>query len=207
MLREPVDRVSPATGCLAGLHGLADESLGPLQKVVVDRLHALARQRPGVLDGLPTDPAEAAVDGRVVLVGRPAVEHAAGSVAGVEARILRPVAEVILAELTGADRKLSRDQGGLALRHVGEIGDGSDLSARVFFFATPRMPAAAGPGPSSVLGSFGRRKAVASPIPAIPAIPGMRSDARQPLMLPVHTQLRGAPQDRHRSHLPVDEPA
>ena len=58
-------------------------------ELLVDRLHALLRQRPGVLDRLLADLAELRVDRRVVLVGCLALEHAARAELLPERGILR----------------------------------------------------------------------------------------------------------------------
>ena len=60
-------------GCLLAL----DEVDASGDRLVVDRLHALLRQRAGVLDPLLADAAEAMLLGGVVLVRRPGVDDAA----------------------------------------------------------------------------------------------------------------------------------
>jgi hypothetical protein len=54
-----------------------DEVLGRRRRLVVDRLHALLRERAGVLDSLLAHAPPAWLFGRVVLVRRPRVDHAA----------------------------------------------------------------------------------------------------------------------------------
>src|SRR5262245_36553079 len=89
-----VGGIYPDEEGLAGLALALDEVHGARGDVVVDRLHALLRQRTRVLAYLAADPAEARVDGRVVLVRRLAIEHAARSVLGAVSRILRIVGEL-----------------------------------------------------------------------------------------------------------------
>ena len=60
---------------LLGLVGAVDEVEGPLQQVVLNRLHPLAGQRAGVGDGLLADLPEPRVLGGVVDVGGLALQH------------------------------------------------------------------------------------------------------------------------------------
>jgi hypothetical protein len=64
---------------LAGLVGAVDEPQGAFQQVTLDGRHALAGERAGVGDGLPADPPEPFVLGRVVHVGGLAVQHPRGA--------------------------------------------------------------------------------------------------------------------------------
>ena len=70
-------RVEPEEERLAVALGLVDELERVGQDLVVDRLHPLRIERAGVLDLLLADLAPARLDGRVVLVGGPAVDHVA----------------------------------------------------------------------------------------------------------------------------------
>ena len=72
-----VRHVHPDEERLAGRVLPLDEVLRRRRRLVVDRLHALLRERAGILDPLLADASPARLLGGVVLVGRPRVDHAA----------------------------------------------------------------------------------------------------------------------------------
>ena len=67
------------------------KSMRGVERLVVDRLHALLGQRTGVFDRLLADLAEARIDRRIVGVGGQGVEHAARAELRTERGILRIV--------------------------------------------------------------------------------------------------------------------
>jgi hypothetical protein len=70
-------RVEPAEERLATSLGPVDELHGVCQDLVIDGLHPIWIERARVLDPLLADLAPTRLDGRIVLVGRPAVQHVA----------------------------------------------------------------------------------------------------------------------------------
>src|SRR6185503_3444849 len=69
--------IEPAEERPVRLRLTLDEVDGCGRGLVVDRLHALFRERPGVLDGLLANLAPARVMGRVVAIGGLAAQHTA----------------------------------------------------------------------------------------------------------------------------------
>jgi hypothetical protein len=84
-------RVVPEQERLVGLVRPVDEVERTGEQIVLDRLHALARQRARVLDRLFADTAEARILRRIINVRRLAVQHSTG----LEERHRRVVARVI----------------------------------------------------------------------------------------------------------------
>jgi hypothetical protein len=70
-------RVEPAEERLATSLGPVDELHGVCQDLVIDGLHPIWIECARVLDPLLADLAPTRLDGRIVLVGRPAVQHVA----------------------------------------------------------------------------------------------------------------------------------
>ena len=86
-----VREVHPEEEGLAGLGLPLDVVDGAAGDVVVDRFHALLRQRAGVVDRLLADPAEARIDRRVVGVGGLAVHDSARTEPLAKVRKIRPL--------------------------------------------------------------------------------------------------------------------
>src|SRR5262245_15949505 len=96
-----VGGVEPYEEGLAGVVLALDEILSGSHEVVVAGLHALAGEGPGVLDRVLADATPARLLGLVVLIGRLAAQHAARPEPLLEFRILRIV--LVLRVLLGVE--------------------------------------------------------------------------------------------------------
>ncbi len=76
--------------------GSCDEFDGSIEKLIVDRFHSFAVQRPCVFDALLSDLAETRVHRRVINVRRHTIQNASRSVALVKPIILGPITKLWL---------------------------------------------------------------------------------------------------------------